>query len=375
MNLQNINVNAGSGLIDNLRSFLHLTTQAPLELVCKSALYLLRHVPATRPAVFEYIGTFYKVTTYLHVRYIFQQKNQPNRDLTAEMNNINHINQVLDLIEASISEMLQPNSSNELWSNELLQWLIDLIGDIVSSNGVAFAETPNFSLEESNQFKNLSLVDAIELWSIQCKPTRSILNLIRKSFLSVKETALMAMFEMIFVASSKYSSQFDWILCDLSAQNPELIFENCLKHGFKDFMTSAKLNRINVYNFYASNFAAIVKNELVLFLEIARNESLRIKKSTLIYLLSLSSSCTPLASLILNEMLSEDNDYGCRITEYMNECLVDVDTSLVKYFIDCIKQLGNSVAVFDLLCSSIDWLSLMRKSEPKNDFMLKLIVN
>jgi len=183
------------------------------------------------------------------------------------------------------------------------------------------------------------------------------------------------MFEMIFVASSKYSSQFDWILCDLSAQNPELIFENCLKHGFKDFMTSAKLNRINVYNFYASNFAAIVKNELVLFLEIARNESLRIKKSTLIYLLSLSSSCTPLASLILNEMLSEDNDYGCRITEYMNECLVDVDTSLVKYFIDCIKQLGNSVAVFDLLCSSIDWLSLMRKSEPKNDFMLKLIVN
>ncbi len=55
------NVNPGSILIEHIRSFLHLTTQAPLEYVCKSALYLLTHVPATRPAVFEYIGTFYKV--------------------------------------------------------------------------------------------------------------------------------------------------------------------------------------------------------------------------------------------------------------------------------------------------------------------------
>ena len=224
MNPNQNSANPGSILIENLRSFLHLTTQAPLELVCKSSLYLLTHVPATKPAVFEYIGTFYKVATYLHIRYIFNQKTQPNRDL-ADINNINHINQVLDLIEASIGDLLKSETCNELWSLELSQWLIDLIGDIVSNNGVAFADTPGLSLEESKQFKNLSLIDALELWSIQCKPTKSILNLIRKCFASVQEANKTAMFDLIFIASNKYSSQFDWILCDLSAQNSEYIFE------------------------------------------------------------------------------------------------------------------------------------------------------
>lgn len=54
--------NPDSILIDHIKSFLHLTTQAPLEYVCKSSLYLLTNVPATRLAVFEYLGTFYKVS-------------------------------------------------------------------------------------------------------------------------------------------------------------------------------------------------------------------------------------------------------------------------------------------------------------------------
>jgi hypothetical protein len=53
---------ADSQVLDNLRSFLQLNNQVPIENVCKSALYLLNHVPSARHAVFEYIATFYKVT-------------------------------------------------------------------------------------------------------------------------------------------------------------------------------------------------------------------------------------------------------------------------------------------------------------------------
>lgn len=369
------NPNPGSILIDNLRSFLHLTTQAPLELVCKSSLYLLTHVPATRPAVFEYIGTFYKVTTFLHIRFILNQKSQPNRDSTQEANNINHINQVIDLIENSLSDLLKTNASNELWSLELAQWLIDLIGDIVSNNGLSFAETPGLSIEELTQFKNLNLIDSLELWSIQCKPTKSILSLIRKCFATCQEPNRLAIFDLIFTASNKYSSQFDWILCDLSSLNAEFIFESCLKCGYKDYSAAnGKLNRINVINFYASNFSTIVKNSLVEFLNEIQTESNLAKKSSLIYLLAISSVCPSLANLILNEMLSDESEHGSKMLEFLNECVTDLnDSDFLKNFVDSIKQISNSIAVFDLIFNSIEWLKLNRTESKFDQFIHKLI--
>lgn len=378
MNLAPNNPNPGSILIENLRSFLHLTTQTPFEVVCKSALYLLSHVPATRPAVFEYIGTFYKIATYLHIRYIFSLKSQPNRDFTAELQNITHINQVLDLIETSVGELFRPEAINELWSLELLQWLIDLIGDIVSNNGVVFTDQPGLSIEETTLFKNLSLIDALELWSIQCKPTKSILNLIRKCYQSVQDLTKFTMFDIIFTASNKYSSQFDWILCDFSAFNSEFIFESCLKCGYKEFTQTNKLNRINVINYYALNFSTIVKNVISTFMD-EQASSNDTKKSFLTYILALSSVCPALTNLMLNEILSEESEYAIKCFQFMNDSLISSSTStsnldLTKYFIECLKQLGNNIAAYDLLSRSIEWVDSFANSD-LNLFILNLIVS
>ena len=114
---------------------------------------------------------------------------------------------------------------------------------------------------ETNRFENLSLIDALELWSIQCKPTKSILNLIRKCYQSVQDLTKFTMFDMIFTASNKYSSQFDWILCDFSAFNSEFIFESCLKCGYKEFTQTNKLNRIKLKNSSITNLKDEVNPE------------------------------------------------------------------------------------------------------------------
>jgi hypothetical protein len=127
-------------VIEHLHSFLHLTTQAPLETVCRSSLFLLANVPSTRHAVLEYIGTFYKVGIFLQLRFNYNSKKNPNYpELANDTSNIGHINQVIDLIENALNEILSVASNNDLWSIELAQWLVELIGDISHNTGTQFA--------------------------------------------------------------------------------------------------------------------------------------------------------------------------------------------------------------------------------------------
>jgi hypothetical protein len=127
-------------LLENLRTFLYLTTQGHIELVCKSALYLLTNVPSTRHAVFEYMATFYKVATVLHLRYNINQRN-PNHDLTTEMNHITSVNLVIDLVETSISSLIEKSKQDDdIWPFEISIWLIELIGEIVLQNSTSMLE-------------------------------------------------------------------------------------------------------------------------------------------------------------------------------------------------------------------------------------------
>ncbi len=225
----------GSLLIEHIRSFLHLTTQAPLEYVCKSALYLLTHVPATRPAVYEYIGTFYKVATFLHIRYnqsLKSTQKNAEQQTAALLSNIQHINQVIDLIEGQLTEILTATDDevNDLWSLELAKWLIELMGDIVLNKGATFGDS-GLSDEEANVFKAFTLIDALEFWSNKCKPTMGILKLIQKCFVNGSEDCQCKIIDMIFVSSTKFGESFDWILSDLAALSPQCMFEKCLKNG------------------------------------------------------------------------------------------------------------------------------------------------
>ncbi len=190
-----------------------------------------------------------KVATFLHIRYNLSLKNsgkQAEQQAAALLNNITHINQVLDLIEGPLGDILQSDadSINDLWSYELAKWLVELMGDIILNKGVTFTDTPGLSEEETNSFKNLSLVDALEFWSNKCKPTTGILNLIQKCFTTASESCQILIVELIFGGSAKYGECFDWILSDLAAMSPDIMFDKCIRIGkriyrFRNFFFDA----------------------------------------------------------------------------------------------------------------------------------------
>jgi hypothetical protein len=77
----------------------------------------------------------------IHLRFNVSQRN-PNADLSAELGNINHINQVIELVENSLIALLSNNKDNDVLSLEIAFWLIDLIGEIVAQNSVSMPEHP-----------------------------------------------------------------------------------------------------------------------------------------------------------------------------------------------------------------------------------------
>ena len=102
------------------------------------------------------------------------------------------------------------------------------------------------------------------------------------------------------------------------------------------------------------------------------------KKSFLTYVLALSSVCPALTNLMLNEILSEESEYAVKCFQFMNDSLISssitANLDLTKYFIECLKQLGNNIAAYDLLSRSIEWIDSFSNSD-LNLFILNLIVS
>ena len=359
---------ADSAIIQHLKSFLHLTTQAPLEHVCTSALYLLNHVPSTRQAVLEYIGTFYKVATFLHLQFnrsqLKQKKSNLNApDFVAEANNINHINQVIELIENSLVDILSNKSNNDIWSIELSRWFIELLGEIASNSGEAFANTPDMTIDEANSFRKPTIVDGLEIWSNQCKPTQSLLMLLQKCFVLVENVSThLKIIDFMLETNFKYELKFDWVTCYYSALNPQLMFENFLKFSVQEFVkNSKKSQKVNVMNFYALNFSSLVKSEINKLIQQRAYDLNLNKKDIVAFLLCIGAQSPALTTLLVDEILNskekcalnEENDLLRYFVSYF--VLENTDSSIINNLFSFLKQINNSVAIFDLISSLLEW--------------------
>ncbi|RMZ95039.1 Integrator complex subunit 5 [Brachionus plicatilis] len=362
MSHKNIEITDKTNLVQHLRSFIHLTTQAPLEQICKSSLYILTRVPSTRHAVIEYISTFYRVTTFLHLRFNLNQKKPNYPDIQTDTKNIQQINQVIDYIEASLVELLQKPDINEFWSVELCQPLLELIGDIVLNTAISFADSPGLSNEEIASFKTPTIADGLEIWNNQCRPTQSILFLIQKCLTLVPEPTEEAIIDLILNTSNKYNVRFDWVLCYLSPLKTHLLFGKFLQWGFKEFLGfnkadlqfSQKFSRLNAINFFATNYSDIVFLEICKFL---LNSNIEQK----MFVLRLASQTPGLLINLLDRILqSFDNNL---IKEEFFKMLYQEDRSFVQEIFNCVKQINNSVAVFDILTSILEWLENEEYSE------------
>lgn len=354
-----------SNLLQHLRSFIHLTTQAPLEQICKSSLYILTRVPSTRHAVIEYISTFYRVTTFLHLRFNLNQKKPNYPDIQTDTKNILQINQVIDYIESSLVELIQKTDINEFWSVELCQPLLELIGDIVLNTAISFADSPGLSSEEIASFKTPTIADGLEIWNNQCRPTQSILFFIQKCLCLVPKSTQEIIIDLVLNTSNKYNARFDWVLCYLSSLKTDLLFQKFLQWGFKEYLEfhkndiqfNQKLSRLNAINFFATNYSEIILEEISRFLH---NSNIEQK----MFVLRLASQ-TPGLLINLLDIILEPFDKSLIKYEFF-KMLGQEDKSYVQELFNCIKQINNNVAVFEILTSVIGWLESQEFMEPSD---------
>jgi hypothetical protein len=361
-------LNLEATLASSLHVFLHLADQAPVETVCRSALYLLEHAPATKQAVFDYLGTLYKLFTVLYL-----QCQQSLRTATSadQIPDTTDINRAVDLIETSLAATVE-RSIDGHFATELTTWLVDLLGSLVSETGVKFAESNAGVLTplESYAFRNPGILDGLEIWSNQCKTTQSLLTLIKKCFVKVAETrrdvfyasSTSELLDTVLVASQKYASRFDWLLCYLSGLGQELLFEKLLAFNFKETCEpgfqgeTPSTPRINVINFYAQNYSGIVRDTTVKFLAGLENDAVVFSKAVGFLLRTASQSPSLLVILADEVLLAQTSCESNKLTGYLTSQLLLNEKAVSSELFGSIKSLSNSTCVYDLLASVLDWL-------------------
>lgn len=135
---------------------------------------------------------------------------------------------------------------------------------------------------------------------------------------------------------------------------------NSFYKGYGEYLanSNAKLQRTNFINFYAQNYARVVKNQLSTFInELA---TVQTQRSGLIYLLKLTASTSSLSNLILNEILTNNSKHGDQFMAFYRTCLLSSGTNaeqslIMTSTIECVNQLNNSAAVVDLISSVIEF--------------------
>ena len=164
------------------------------------------------------------------------------------------------------------------------------------------------------------------------------------------------------------------------------LYKICLlfQIGFNEFRTDAsKVLRTDFINFYALNYSYIVKIEIDKFIsnKIYSNEPKQ-EKNTFIYLLKLISITPSLFNLLLNEILSENSNSGIKFLDFFKSGLSSDDNSesqkvINANIIDCVKQLNNNIAAFDLISYAIDYIcsETFVESDKSNSGAFNVIVS
>jgi uncharacterized protein YejL (UPF0352 family) len=314
--------------------------------------------------------------------HLTQQNLQTIHEL--DTNSINQLNQTLDLIEASLSRIFSSEDNRDMWSLELAQAFVDLLSKICANAGNALADDGKLSSEYKALLKSTSINECLELFANQCKPIQSMLQLIQRCYSSSNKQTKMLIMDMLISASNKHQAQFDWALCSLGTMSPNLLFKKVLLAGLKEAKLNSpnkqltlqqqqqlkkKLARINFINFYALNYAEVVKSELETVMRDSLEQDERSSKSTLVYVLRLMAQSPALLNLVLNELLAQiTNKTGKTYIEYLRSYVRERDQLVISHLCAALRQMNNGLATFELLFTFLEWLSERDAAEEETKF-------
>ncbi|GAB1604696.1 integrator complex subunit 5-like [Argonauta hians] len=220
-------------ILNEVRHFLRGTVydgKVNKESLAKSALFLLRTLPAARHAVLEHMCHVFDEAVMLHI----QQLECSATGITPE-----HIDEssccLEPIIQDACSVLLNFIKSNPVaWAPIISAWSLGLLGHISTKYA-----------DQRSLPRSSSLNEVLQLW-MTCPPTKTLTKVATECFAAMVVSAPDVCVDALLEASVQYSPHFDWFVAHIGSCFPMTIISRVLMCGLKDFCTHRSKRPSNV---------------------------------------------------------------------------------------------------------------------------------
>ncbi|XP_072762301.1 integrator complex subunit 5 [Anoplolepis gracilipes] len=262
--------------------------------VTRTALFLLKNVPAARDAVLEYFCNVFFAAVSKYVRQIETNQNVP----IAEESIIAEIHTVL-------SSFI--NGNPEAWAPIISAWSLDLLGKVSSD----YSKRRNLPVDAG-------INDFLQQW-MSCRATRTLIDITAQCLQCLMHSDTESCIKALLDTSVLHSPYFDWVVAHVGSCFPNTVITRVLSCGLKDFcamgyehnVKNPKLNSVvGILGHLAGSHFQDIRKALLDLFEWSLDEDVNLdedtkkqKLATVPFLLNLASLSQTLLKAMTNNVL------------------------------------------------------------------------
>ncbi|CAL1679213.1 unnamed protein product [Lasius platythorax] len=262
--------------------------------VTRTALFLLKNVPAARDAVLEYFCSVFFAAVSKYVRQIETNQNLPipEESIIAE-------------IHAVLSSFI--NGNPEAWAPIISAWSLDLLGKVSSD----YSKRRNLPVDAG-------INDFLQQW-MSCRATRTLIDITAQCLQCLMHSDTESCIKALLDTSVLHSPYFDWVVAHVGSCFPNTVITRVLSCGLKDFcamgyehnVKNPKLNSVvGILGHLAGSHFQDIRKALLDLFEWSLDEDMNLdedikkqKLATVPFLLNLASLSQTLLKAMTSDVL------------------------------------------------------------------------
>ncbi|OQR76264.1 hypothetical protein BIW11_00626 [Tropilaelaps mercedesae] len=181
--------------------------------VTHSAIYLLKTVPASRPAVLEYLEQVFESAV---------EKSQTEGGQGGSSGSVApaHMALVIQQVHQALYSLVK--KSPAVWAPQVSPWSLQLLGYLSSK----FAD----------KRAGLKLAEVMQRW-MTCPPMRSLIDITSHCVLNAADVDTDRCINALLDTTIRYSPHFDWVVAHIGSSFPHTVITRVLSVGLKHFLT------------------------------------------------------------------------------------------------------------------------------------------
>ncbi|XP_072378563.1 integrator complex subunit 5 [Diabrotica undecimpunctata] len=317
----------------------------------KSALTLLKCLPPTKVAVFEYFRGVFENAAKSYVQGLETEINTGKLPPPSEIDEL-----MVSEIHTVLSTLIADNPV--AWAPTISTWSLELLGEISTK----YCGRAHFS-------SNLN--ETLQLW-MGCRATRTLMDINTKCLSSLIHSNTEACISALLDTSVKHSPNFDWVVAHVGSCFPNTVITRVLSVGLKDFCqnksyeqgsNSPKLKSVvGILGHLAGSHAEDIRKALLDIFTASISENVQDtdinrlqKKATVPYILQLIHLSSTLLSSICQD-----------IKEFLT---TDTITRLYHFVEDWCRYFGTPEALQEIL------VGLILRCETGGDQIIRLMLD